>query len=330
MSTISDSLLKALEGLFDDFKGPDAPKSTLIAPILGETSLALQYLVADSDSIPTTTDPVLPSSAGSKYKDISRNFSRSSVEIQIRDGFRVVIPDRIIASLAVDSAAIDLTQIELERVVAKHWLAHVTETLAQLAGLSATAAGSGTLVLTAQANLVDFFNTMIDEIRLDEGTMNNLVLYTGQPVLNKLLNQAQIFDQGGIAIGGVGVADANVRRLGAADLAAVDAFFRTKLKAPVQLVVEDFIQKTGSSNADVLATGLFMAQASSIPSKSCLTTIYQTLAGADAQYGPFGVEIDETGVATGDRRGVAIGVDAAWTVKRWTTKRGRKAATTLT
>ena len=331
MATLSESLLRVLPGLFDDFRNAEAPKSATMAPVMPEDSLALQYLVADTDSIPDARDPVLPSSAGSRYKDVSRNFSRASVDIQIRDGFRAVIPDRIITSLAVDSSAVDLVKIELDRIVDMHWLAHVQETLTQLAGLGATAASSGTLVLTGfSAPLTVFFNTMINEIRLLCGNTRNLKLYVGMPVLQRLIVQNEIFDQGGLAIGTAGTADVNVRRLGAAEIAAVELFFRTKLIAPVELVVEDFIFRNSSAAvADVFSTGLYLAQASDMPSESCATTIAQTLNGATAQYGPFGVEIAETGVATGDRRGVAVGVDAAWTVKRWTTARGLKAATTL-
>lgn len=327
-------LQEALTGIFDDFVNAAPASAAEIAPMRDSTSLAVQWMAADSDAIPESQDPVQTVSATASFVDSVRTFERQNDTLAIKTPFRAFIPDRVVAAIDGGDAgalgdAVDIVQSELQRLQDKYWSAHLADTLTALGGLSATAYGSGTIVLTGTGgNLVDCFNTMAEEVRIATGSAEDLVLYIGVPVFQKLLQQNQAFEQQGIAIGTAGTADANIRRLGAAEVGAVEALLATKLIHPVRLVVDRFVNKTAGTHAAQFSTGAYMVQANTIPSRSCLTTLTQPLGGGSGA-GPFSVTTAPVGVAEGMQRGVVVGVEAAWNVKRWTTARGVKITTTL-
>jgi hypothetical protein len=327
-------LFEAIEGIFDNFMNDAPPSAAEIAPMRDQNSLAVQYMAADSDAIPESQDPVQNVAVTAAFVDSVRTFSRNTETVNVKTPFRAYIPQRVVQGIESNDAAalidgVDIVTAELERLQEKYWSAHLADTLTALATLPATSAGSGTLVLTAtNAPLVQTLNAMIEEVRIATGNARDLVLYTGMPVLQRLLNQNEVFDQGGIALGSAGSADTNVRRLGAVEIGAVQQLLNTKLLRPVRLVVDDFVFKTAGVNAAQFATGMYLVQASAIPAKSALTTLTQTIDGTRGA-GPFSVSMSEVGVANGLPDGTVVGVQAAWKVKKWADERGRRIATTL-
>jgi hypothetical protein len=324
MPTAATGLRTTVQGLFAAYQNATGPRSLEILPPVDLDSLEGQYVTADS-GFPDVRDPVGKSSSGADFKPVSSNYATSSFEVFIRDGLYALIPDRVIANIEGPSG-VSLTERELKKILDRFGSAHLADTLTALETLSATAAGSGTLALNVQADLVLFFNTIINEIHLATGSVDNLAFYANRRAMQLLTQQDQV--QNTTAISGYPTASSTVRRTGFATMQRVEEFFATAFDAPIRLVKEDFVAVNSSGN-NALQMGAvgYVVQVAPGATDAVGKTFFQQVQGSDLQEGLFAAYMQRSQLP--QRPGEIVAVDAAWNTKILASSRGRKMAITL-
>lgn len=248
MATVSQALTKAIPGLWRK-KSNDMsqlPAGLGMAPINIMRSNG-EYQILTSDLRFDERDPEQNKAAGDAESYAAGDIQYSSVAVSTQRYISkmYIIPERVALALESDNEVMDLARDAMDAVsnqLLDGWNKKFTD--AAIAGLTA---GSGALDLSSPSatDLVDYFNTEVENIQLTSGKRPNRLLISSQ-VAHALRNMDTV--QGATALGGAdGGGGSTFRRTGYAGFAAVQEFFRAMYGLEVLVDDRTYIDSSGTA-----------------------------------------------------------------------------------
>lgn len=226
MSTVAQSLTKAIPGLFRERANDPTrrPQGIEVAPLVTQNGRG-EYQIITTDLRLNEQDAsqgaVLSDSADFSPNAIS--YSTVSVATKRFGANSFLIPERVIQALEGNNAQLDLARNAMNACADQLYGRFIRELVTEAtAGLTATTAGTLDLSSPGATDLVDFFNTVVEEIMTGSSLAPNYI-YMGPRVRHALRNMDTI--QGGAAVAATTAAIADRARTGYVGFGAIEAFF---------------------------------------------------------------------------------------------------------
>lgn len=225
MSTVAQSLTKAIPGLFRERANDPTkrPQGIEVAPLVTQNGRG-EYQIITTDLRLNEQD----ASQGAELSDSADfspnaiSYSTVSVATKRFGANSFLIPERVIQALEGNNAQLDLARNAMNACADQLYGRFVRELVTAAAGLTATTAGTLDLSSPGATDLVDFFNTVVEEIMTGSSLAPNYI-YMGPRVRHALRNMDSI--QSGAAVAATTAAIADRARTGYVGFGAIDAFF---------------------------------------------------------------------------------------------------------
>jgi len=246
MATVAQSLSKAIPGLFRERANDPSrrPVALDVAPMVTQNGLGEYQIITTDlrlDERDATQGAELGDSADFSAAAVSYNTVSVATKRYAAQSFH--IPERVIQALQGNNAQLDLARNAMN-FVADQLYGRFTRELLTAAAASLTPTTAGTLDLSSPGatDLVDYFNTVVEEIMLGS-TVRPDYIFIGPRVRHALRNMDTV--QGGPALASGPLVSVS-RRTGYVGFGAVDSFFADY---GMRVLTEDssFINSSGAN-----------------------------------------------------------------------------------